>query len=165
MHMPKTTLILALAIALTSCVAPPSEINSIADMARITGDLPRNRATVFVHLPSSIQTVKGKVTVDEKIFARLSTGSFTKLTLSPGIHTIDIKFPALTGPNSEEYTFNFQKDTVYHLILIDGPKNPNLGTALVDGLIYSAAHLRPMNVFDGLELSRYEQYIASSQEE
>jgi hypothetical protein len=141
----------------------PAEVNSLSDLERINGELPRTKATVFVHLPASVQTLNSKVTIDDQFVAELQKNSFTKLILSPGVHTIDLKFPAITGPNCEDFRFNFQKDTVYHLALMDGPRSPSFGSLLVDELLYRTAHLRPVHAFDGIELSRYEKYVAASQ--
>jgi hypothetical protein len=101
---------LAIAALICSCSMQPAEVNSMSEVARITGTLPRNKATVFVHLPATIQTLNGKVSLDGRIVADLPKRSFTKLTLTPGFHTIDMKFPALTGPNCEDYKFNFERE-------------------------------------------------------
>jgi len=156
-------ILFAVAVGICSCSTRPAEVNSLSDLARINGELPRTKAIVFVHLPASIQTLDGKVTINGQFVAELPKSSFTKLTLSPGIHTIDLKFPAITGPNCEDFTFMFQKDTVYHLALMDGPRTPSLGALAVDEFLYRAAHLRPVHAFDGIELSRYEKYVAASQ--
>lgn len=152
-------LTLAIAVLICSCSIQPTEVNSMSEVARITGTLPRNKATVFVHLPASIQTLHGKVSLDGRIVAELPKRSFTKLILTPGFHTIDMKFPVLTGPNCEDYKFNFERDTVYHIALVDGPRNPSLGSLVVDEFLYSAAHLRPVHPVDGIQLSRYENYV------
>lgn len=153
---------LTLSALVCSCAMQPKEINSMSEVARITGTLPRNKATVFVHLPASIQTLNGKVSVNGRIVAALPNKSFTKLTLSPGLHTIKMNFPVLTGPRCEEYRFNFQRDTVYHVALIDGPRNPSLGSLVVDGFLYSSSHFRPVHAFDGIQLSRYEKFVPAS---
>jgi hypothetical protein len=154
-------LILAMALAAISCTMRPMELNSLTDLARINGKLPRTKATVFVHVPASIQTLSGKLSVDGQTMAKLPNRSFTKVTLLPGNHTIDIKFPVITGPNCERFTFNFQKDTVYHLVLTDGPQVQSLGALIVDGMLYRTVYLRPVHAFDGIERSRYENYVAS----
>lgn len=134
----------------------------MSEVARITGTLPQNKAIVFVHLPASIKTLTGKVTVDGRIVTELPKRSFTKLTLSPGTHTIDMQFPVLTGPNCEDYAFNFERGTVYHLALVDGPRNSSLASLVVAEFLYRAAHFRPVHALDGLQLSRYENYVAAS---
>jgi hypothetical protein len=152
----------AISALICSCTMQPKEVNSMSDVARITGTLPRNKATVFVHLPASIQTLNGKVSLDGRIVAELPKRSFTKLTLTPGFHTIDMKFPALTGPNCEDYKFNFERDTVYHVALVEGPRNPTLGSLVVDEFLYSAAHLRPVHASDGIQLTRHENYVPAT---
>lgn len=153
---------LAFSVLICSCSMQNAEINSISEIARITGKLPRNKATVFVHLPATIPTLNGRVFLDGRIVAELPKRSFTKLTLIPGVHTIDLKFPALVGPNCEDYKFNFERDTVYHVALVDGPRNQSLGSLLVDQFLYSSTHLRPVHPFDGIQISRYENYVPAT---
>lgn len=136
----------------------------MSDLARITGTLNKNRATVFVHLPASVRTVTGKLSVDGRIVVEMPNRSFAKVELKPGVHAIDLKFPAITGPNCEEYTFNFQKDKVYHLVMMDGPRSMSLGALVIDEFLYSSAYLRPVDPFEGIELSRTERFVERSQQ-
>lgn len=153
---------LTLSALVCSCAMQPKEINSMSEVARITGTLPRDKATVFVHLPASMQTLHGKVSVNGRIVAELPNKSFTKLTLSPGFHTMKMIFPVLTGPSCEDFRYNFQRDTVYHIALVDGPSNPSLGSLVVDGFLYSSSHFRPVHAFDGIQLSRFEKFVPAS---
>ena len=136
----------------------------MSDLARITGTLNKNRATVFVHLPASVRTVTGKLSVNGRIVVEMPNRSFAKVELKPGVHVIDLKFPAITGPNCEEYTFNFQKDTVYHLVMMDGPKSMSLAALVIDEFLYSSAYLRPVDSFEGIELSRTEGFVERGQQ-
>jgi hypothetical protein len=164
----RSLFLILLSLLIASCVNRPKEINSFSDIGNITGKLHSNKATVFVHLPKSVPTLNGKVTVDERFVAELPNGSFarngsfTKLTLSPGVHVIDMKFPKITGPNCEDLEIKLEKGTVYHLALVEGPSKPSLRNTLAHGFVYSIAHFRFLHPMDGIQLSRYEKYIEAS---
>ena len=159
----RSLFLVGFSILMASCAKQLTEVNSLSEISRITGKLPSDKATVFLHYPTSAEQIQdAQVTVDEGFVVKLTKGSITKLTLSPGIHVIDMKFPKLTGPNCQDLKFSYERDTVYHLVLVDGPEKPTFANLMVDELIYSSAHLRFIHPRDGLQISRYEKYIAAS---
>jgi hypothetical protein len=146
---------------LASCGVPTATNHSFQDIARITGDLPRDRATIFVHIPASMPPVKATVLVDGREIAQLPAGAFTKVSLSPGVHRIGVKYPPLLGRKVVDYSLAGEAGTVYHLRLVDGPGSRTFGAALSNEFLQATAHFVPVGAGDGIELSRHESYSAA----
>ncbi|MFD0894442.1 hypothetical protein KBB96_06520 [Luteolibacter ambystomatis] len=140
--------------------APQRELHSMADVARITGKLPSDRATVFVHLPETVGPFSGSLTVDGREVARLSPGSFTKLTLPGGIHVFDMKWSMIATRMSDDQAISLQNGHVHTIAIENGPRNHrNLVKSIMNETFVGYTHFRDMNAMDGIQSSRYEKYV------
>lgn len=53
---------------------------------------------------------------------------------------------------------------VYHIAFIKEPKpGSSFGVHMMHGLVYNVGYLKPLHAMDGIQLSRYEQYVTASQ--
>lgn len=149
-----------LAAVLSVSCAPQRELHSMADVARITGKLPADRATVFVHLPETLRPFSGDLTVDGREVARLSPGSFTKVTLPSGTHVFDMKWPAIATRLCDDQPIVLQSGQVYTIALESGPSNHrNLVKSIMSETLVGYTHFRDMNAMEGIQRSRYEKYV------
>jgi hypothetical protein len=147
----------------TSCVTQ-REITSLEQIEQISTGLPRDKATVFVHIPPQTEVLSGTVTLDGQAVAKLPKGSFTRLTLKPGRRVLDIKYPAITGPTCDDFSGNFKADTVYHVAFIKEPKpGSSFGAHMMHELVYNVGYLKQLHPMDGIQLSRFEKYVQASQ--
>jgi len=149
-----------LAAALSVGCASQRELHSMEDVRRITGKLPADQVTVFVHLPETVGPFSGDLTVDGRVVARLSPGSFTKLTLPGGTHVFDMKWSLIATRASDDERIALDKGNVYTLAIENGPRNNrNLVKSIMSETVVGYTHFRNMNAMDGIQRSRYEKYV------